>query len=202
MVSRSSDGDLLVPILRLQGIVPFRGSSSHAGKDKGGAAALDGLIAHVKGGYPGYLAVDGPRGPRNSVHRGIAQLARATGAVVLTAVAVPQRRWILQRTWDRLQIPKPFTRIDAYFGDQMPMADGESIESFCTRIGAALVALETRHDPQEARAGEMAAAAQRLELESRNDGSRTNRLAPDPSPLEPTPTTGEDSGRPVSSYRP
>src|SRR5688572_16163053 len=39
MVSRSADGDLLVPTLRVHGIVPVRGSSSRGGKDKGGADA-------------------------------------------------------------------------------------------------------------------------------------------------------------------
>lgn len=166
MVSRSNDGDLLVPILRLQGIVPFRGSSSRHGKDKGGAAALEGLVEHVRGGQPGYLAVDGPRGPRNEVHRGIAQLAQATGAVVLVAVAVPQRRWILRRTWDRLQIPKPFTRIDAYFGAELRAAAGEGIEAYCARIAAALVALETLHDPCEAVAGRQSALAHPRECAS------------------------------------
>jgi lysophospholipid acyltransferase (LPLAT)-like uncharacterized protein len=150
MVSRSKDGDLLVPLLRLQGIVPFRGSSARGGQDKGGAAALDGLIDHVLGGSPGYLAVDGPRGPRSFVHRGIAKLAAATGAAVIVAIPVPRRRWILRRTWDRFQIPKPFTRVDAFYGAPLRLTDGESGDDFCLRIGAALVALEKLHDPVEA----------------------------------------------------
>ncbi len=147
---------MLVPSLRLRRIVPYRGSSSKRGENKGGASALHGLIEHVRRGAPGYLAVDGPRGPRNRVHSGIATLCAATDAAVVVAISVPQRRWILTRTWDRFQIPRPFTRIDAFFGRPLRRLDGESLDGFCARIGDALAALETLHDPEEAAASRVA----------------------------------------------
>ena len=164
MVSRSEDGDLLIPSLRVHGIVPIRGSTRVKGRDKGGAAALDRLIEHVCGGAPAYLAVDGPRGPRNYVNRGIAKLSFATGAAVLIAVPVSRRRWILGRTWDRFQIPKPFTPIDIFFGTPLRLGEGEELEEFRRRIEEALAALEERLDPDEAAAGKEAAAARRTRL--------------------------------------
>jgi lysophospholipid acyltransferase (LPLAT)-like uncharacterized protein len=164
MVSRSTDGDLLVPSLRVHGIVPIRGSTRSKEQGKGGAAALQLLIEHVRGGAPAYLAVDGPRGPRNYVNRGIVKLSLATGAAVLIGVAIPRRRWILARAWDRFQIPKPFTRIDMFFGPPLRLHDGEDLETFRQRIEHAIAALEKQHDPEEATAGEVAAAALRTRL--------------------------------------
>ncbi len=164
MVSRSVDGDLLVPSLRVSGVTPLRGSTRSKGKDKGGAAALERLIEHVRGGAPGYVAVDGPRGPRNHVQRGIARLSIETGAAALIAVPVPRRRWILTKTWDRFQIPKPFTCIDIHFGEPVKPREGEEVEALRIRIAAAITALENRLDPAEAALGKKAAAARAEKL--------------------------------------
>ncbi len=150
MVSQSADGDLLLPVLKLIRVKPIRGSSRRRGKDKGGRQALDKMIAHVNEGKPAYIAVDGPRGPRNRVRKGIAQLSMSTGAGVIAAVAIPNHRWILRKTWDRMQIPKPFSTIDAYFAQPIYAREDESLEQFRRRIEEALNSLEQEHDPSEA----------------------------------------------------
>ncbi len=149
MVSRSEDGELLLPSLGICGIVPIRGSNRRKSGDKGGLAAIEALIEHVAGGAPGYLAVDGPRGPRNRVHKGIAVLSQRTGAAVVNMVAVPSRRWIFSRAWDRFQIPKPFTTIHGYFGEPIFPCEGETVEQYRKRIEIALNELERKHDPVE-----------------------------------------------------
>lgn len=164
MVSRSIDGDLLVPSLRVNGVIPIRGSTRTMEQGKGGAEALRRLIEHVRGGAPAYLAVDGPRGPRNYVNRGIAKLSLATGAAVLIAVPIPRRRWILARAWDRFQIPKPFTRIDVFYSPPLRLRDGEDLMTFRQRIEDSIAALEEQHDPEEAAAGKVAASALRIRL--------------------------------------
>lgn len=154
MVSQSVDGQLIVPTLQVMGVTPIRGSNRTRGQTKGGREALVALMEHVEGGKPAYLAVDGPRGPRNRVHKGVAALSKKTGAAVLNMVAVPERRWILSKTWDRLQIPKPFCMIHGYFAEPVyPIAD-ESLEDYRRRIEASLTALELAHDPSEAPAVE------------------------------------------------
>lgn len=150
MVSRSGDGEMLIPSLRAHGMVPVRGSGRLRGQDKGGASALRQLVEHVRNGAPAYLAVDGPRGPRNQVNEGIANLSLATGAAVLVAVPVPRRRWILSRSWDRFQIPKPFTRVDVFFGPPLRPEADEDAGAFCRRIEKAIRSLEERSDPEEA----------------------------------------------------
>lgn len=172
MVSRSADADLLVPSLRIHGIVPVRGSSRQKGTSKGGAAALDLLIEHVRRGSPAYLAVDGPRGPRNHVNLGIAKLSQATGAAVLIACPVVRSRWILTRAWDRFQIPRPFAHIEVFWGPPLRLDGGEDLDAFRRRIEDALTALEVRHDPEEAAAGKIAADARRRDRRSNDLPSR------------------------------
>lgn len=146
MVSRSGDGEMIVPLLRLLGKELARGSS---GNQKGGSSALQQMIRRVKQGRPGVIAVDGPRGPRGSVQKGIGLLAKKSGMPVLPVLAVPNRRWILKKAWDRLQIPKPFARIDFYFGEPIFVDDQTDLALFADRLAGVLEALELEHDPNE-----------------------------------------------------
>jgi lysophospholipid acyltransferase (LPLAT)-like uncharacterized protein len=150
MVSRSADGELLIPSLRVTGVVPVRGSGRRKGQDKGGGEALAALVQHSATGAPVYLAVDGPVGPRNHVRRGIVQLATEAKLAVLVAIAVPARRWVLARTWDRFQIPKPFSVIDYYFAEPVRSEDADGPDALRALISARLDALERRFDPTEA----------------------------------------------------
>ena len=161
MVSRSTDGEILIPSLSVCGVVAVRGSSGQGGEDKGGVEALAELVRHGRGGAPVYLAVDGPRGPRNHVRRGIARLATELDAAVLVAVALPTRRWILRNTWDRFQIPQPFSTIDVFFDPPTLPGDGADGEVLRSLINTRLDALEVKHDPIEAR---LAADASRQRL--------------------------------------
>jgi lysophospholipid acyltransferase (LPLAT)-like uncharacterized protein len=150
MLSRSTDGDLLAPSLRVTGVLAMRGSTRRAGQDKGGRRALQLLEAHTRAGHPSLLAVDGPRGPRNHVHRGVVDLARATNATIVPCVIVSSRRWILRRSWDRFQIPAPFCRLSMTFA--MPLDPGAEPDDGRLRalVGGALEDLERRCDPIEA----------------------------------------------------
>ncbi len=149
MVSQSGDGQLLIPGFWMLGIKPIRGSSRTQRDDKGGRSALNELISHVRSGSPALLAVDGPRGPRGRIRKGIAVLSMESGAAVLNVVAVPSRRWILRGTWDRMQIPQPFCRIQAYFDEPLRPRESESVEEFRRRIESSLKTLEETHDPVE-----------------------------------------------------
>jgi hypothetical protein len=100
-------------------------------------------------GNPAYLAVDGPRGPRGRVQRGIAALAQRSDAAIICLVPVPSRRWILKKTWDRLQIPKPFARIDAYFAEPIYLRPSESDGQLRDRVEKTLHRLEQQFDCEE-----------------------------------------------------
>ncbi|MBN1962432.1 MAG: DUF374 domain-containing protein [Deltaproteobacteria bacterium] len=149
MVSRSADGDLLVPSLRLRHMIPVRGSSRKKGIDKGGRQALIQIQEINRQGIPILLAVDGPRGPRNIVKRGIADLAIACNSVILPTIVIPNRRIILKRTWDRMQLPQPFSTITMTFGEPIVALANEDPLLLCQRISASLKELEAKYDQQE-----------------------------------------------------
>jgi lysophospholipid acyltransferase (LPLAT)-like uncharacterized protein len=152
MVSASTDGDWLVPLCRVRGIVPVRGSTGSGGADKGGRAALAELADGVRKGLPALLAVDGPRGPRSGVHRGVVDLARETDAcIVVAGVFLPASRFILERTWDRTQLPRPFSTLTGRFGAPIDPRDFDDPASLRARVAAELLALEQAFDPEEAR---------------------------------------------------
>jgi lysophospholipid acyltransferase (LPLAT)-like uncharacterized protein len=159
MISASRDGDVLVPPCRVRGILPVRGSTRRKGKglgkgkgkDKGGKKALAKLIEVVEKGTPALLAVDGPRGPRNTVHWGIVKLAIETDACIIVAGVFPTRRKVLGKSWDRTQLPKPFSTLVGRFRPPIDPRDfpGDAA-GLRAHIAAELLALEQEWDPAEA----------------------------------------------------
>ncbi len=150
MVSRSADGELLTPFLRCRNVLPVRGSSDSGGRDKGGVQALRTLQRHVAAGGTALLAVDGPRGPRGQVSRGIVGLARRTGAVILPVMAHASRKKTWWRSWDRFELPLPFGRLSLHFGEQLrppasPADDPLAQAELAARLGAMEAAAD---DPQ------------------------------------------------------
>lgn len=77
---------------------------------------------------------------------------------MLNVVAVPTRRWIFKRSWDRFQIPKPFCRIDIFVAPLIWPKQDESIDAYRQRIEQSLCLLETQRDTAES---EIAAAHQK-----------------------------------------
>lgn len=146
MVSRSIDGDLLVPTLQCCRIKAVRGSSRTSKRDKGGLAALAQLTQTLRHGIPATLAVDGPRGPRNRVHLGIIQLAKRANAVILPVAVLSSRRWILQRTWDKMQIPKPLSKISLIFAPPIHIRHDISTADYQQKISQILINLEKENE--------------------------------------------------------
>lgn len=151
MVSRSADGDVLVPSLTLRGVLAARGSGRRGNADKGGRAALEELRELLEQRIAILLAVDGPRGPRNEVHRGVALVAQQVkDAVVLPTMVVPNRRWFPGRTWDRIQVPAPFSTVTLAMDEPIQAEPDESTEALRLRIARAIDAMERTFDPDEA----------------------------------------------------
>lgn len=111
MVSASKDGALLARILELLRVQPVRGSSSRRGPQ-----ALLELTSYAESGYDLAITPDGPRGPAYVVQEGIVALAQVTGLAIIPASY--QLRWkVTLKSWDRFQIPLPFTRCDAVIAE-------------------------------------------------------------------------------------
>lgn len=147
MVSRSADGDLLVPSLKMRGITPVRGSSSKNGKDKGGLRAVIEMARLIERGAGAIITVDGPRGPRGVAQPGVVILAQRIDAYILPVVSVSSRYWVLSKTWDKMQIPKPFSRIRIIYGPPIKACDYADKEALRIEVEEALRRLEAEYDP-------------------------------------------------------
>jgi lysophospholipid acyltransferase (LPLAT)-like uncharacterized protein len=109
MVSASKDGGFLAAILECFKVQPVRGSSSRRGHQ-----ALLELTTWAERGYDLAITPDGPRGPCYVVQDGVMALAQITGLPVMPVSYY--LHWKLQpKSWDRFQIPLPFSRCDMVF---------------------------------------------------------------------------------------
>ena len=77
-------------------------------ESRGARKALLQLVREARG-HATAFTVDGPRGPARVAQPGAVWLSKATGnPVIPVPLPRPRRHWTL-RSWDRTQIPKPFT---------------------------------------------------------------------------------------------
>lgn len=106
MVSASKDGGFLTGILECFKVQPVRGSSSRRG-----AQALIELTTWANRGYDLALTPDGPRGPRYVLQPGVMSLAQVTGLPIVP-VSINLEWKIQLKSWDRFQIPLPFSRCE------------------------------------------------------------------------------------------
>jgi lysophospholipid acyltransferase (LPLAT)-like uncharacterized protein len=110
LVSASRDGGLLSGVLECFDVQPVRGSSSRRG-----AQALLELTTWAERGYDLAITPDGPRGPCYVVQDGVMSLAQLTGLPILPASF--NVSWKIRvKSWDRFQIPLPFSRCEMYLG--------------------------------------------------------------------------------------
>jgi hypothetical protein len=110
MSSNSYDGEYMGRIIRKFGFVAVKGSSS-----RNAVRALLGLRRALQEGWTVAFTLDGPRGPRYKVKAGPVALARSSGVPLTMFHMAVDRAWVLH-TWDRLIIPKPFSRVLLRFG--------------------------------------------------------------------------------------
>ena len=103
IASASRDGAFLSAILECFKIRPVRGSSFQRGPQ----AMLE-LKGWAERGYDLALAPDGPRGPRYHAYDGIISLAQLTGHPIIP-FGFFARRKIVIKSWDKFQIPLPFS---------------------------------------------------------------------------------------------
>lgn len=110
LVSASRDGAFLSAILKRFGVQSVRGSTSRRGPQ----AMLE-LVTMIERGYDVTITPDGPRGPCYTVQDGVLALAQVTGLPVVP-VSYHLDRKIQLKSWDRFQIPLPFSRCEIVIG--------------------------------------------------------------------------------------
>lgn len=141
ITSENFDGEWIARIIERFGFGTARGSTS-----RGGRKALLQLTRDLAAGKPAGFTVDGPRGPARIAQPGAVWLAKATGHPVLPFHLEARRHWTL-KSWDRTQIPKPFSMVSIVIGEPFYVprdADDEEIESARQLLDERLKALEPR----------------------------------------------------------
>jgi lysophospholipid acyltransferase (LPLAT)-like uncharacterized protein len=127
MSSNSYDGEYMGRIIHKFGFVAVKGSSS-----RNAVRALLGLRRALQQGWSVAFSLDGPRGPRHKVKPGPVALSRSSSVPMSTFHIAVERAWVLN-TWDRLIIPKPFSRVLLRFGKLVPApanATDEDLERY------------------------------------------------------------------------
>jgi hypothetical protein len=135
LISQSFDGELITRTLELFGYRAVRGSSS-----RGGREGLLALRRVLDAGTPAIFTADGPRGPIYRAKPGPIKLAQMTGAPIGSFHLQPEKAWTM-RSWDRFQVPKPFTRIAVSWAQWTSVPEdtpSEELESKREQLDAAL----------------------------------------------------------------
>lgn len=143
LTSKSRDGELLSQLLHKFGFGTVRGSSH-----KGGIGGFLNLHKQLKQTWNTAIALDGSRGPRYCVKPGSILLAKMTGAVILPA-AVRCSRKITLNSWDRCEIPLPFSKCDIKIGKPIitpPDTDRKGLEKIRACVEDSLRSLKGVHE--------------------------------------------------------
>ena len=135
MSSNSYDGEYMGRIIHKFGFVAVKGSSS-----RNAVRALLGLRRALEDGWTTAFTLDGPRGPRHKVKPGPVALARSSGVPLSAFHAAVDKAWLL-KTWDRLMIPLPFSRVLLRCSTLIrvpPDASEEDLERYTADLQSAL----------------------------------------------------------------
>ena len=124
MTSQSFDGEYIARFIQRFGYGAARGSST-----RGGVGAVVEMSRLMRAGCTTAFTIDGPKGPRYVAKMGAVLLAKKSGHPVLPVTMALARYWTLP-SWDRFQIPKPFTRAKVFVAEPIyvpPDADDEML---------------------------------------------------------------------------
>src|SRR5438445_4269444 len=141
ITSENFDGEWIAGIIERFGYETARGSTS-----RGARKALLQLTRDMAAGKPVGFTLDGPRGPAGVAQPGAVWLAKTTGNPVLPFHLEASRHWTL-KSWDRTQIPKPFSTVSISVGEPFYVssdADETAIESARQLLEQRLKDLEAR----------------------------------------------------------
>ena len=128
MISRSKDGEIIARAAEIMGLKTVRGSIT-----RGGASATLELVDRIKNGDNGAITVDGPKGPKRVVKKGIIEIARITGVPIVPITWYsPSKGYIKLKTWDEFRFPLFCRKMVMYYGEPIyvsPDADTQEIEN-------------------------------------------------------------------------
>lgn len=113
LVSLSNDGDILSSVLNKWNYNVVRGSSHRGGSD-----SLENMIELAKQNYSIAITPDGPTGPPEKMKAGAVVLAKKTNIPLVLLGVYVDKKFILN-SWDKFQIPKPFTKVTVKYSESL-----------------------------------------------------------------------------------
>jgi lysophospholipid acyltransferase (LPLAT)-like uncharacterized protein len=144
MTSEHRDGQISKQIMERQGFKTVSGSST-----RGGAKALIGMMRLVKEGLNLCIPPDGPKGPARRVKSGAIFVASRCAVPIVPVGIAASSQWRLG-TWDRMKVPKPFSRVAFVCDEPLRVPDNLDERELDTWAGT----LASRIERSETRARE------------------------------------------------
>ncbi len=143
MISEHRDGELIARVVERMGFTTERGSTT-----RGGAKALRALIKLKRDPSMCDIAItpDGPRGPARKAQSGSVYLASKTGFPLVPMGVAADRPWKFN-SWDRFQVPRPFSRCVIVVGEEIPVGGtltDEEVERMCRLLEERLESTEKK----------------------------------------------------------
>ncbi len=141
ITSENFDGEWIARIIERFGYGTARGSTT-----RGGRRAMVQLLRSMAEGRPAGFTLDGPKGPARVAQPGAIWLAQETGSPLVPFHLEASSAWHV-RSWDRTQIPKPFSTVAIAMGEPIYLPKDRSdaaIEAGRRELEARLQALERR----------------------------------------------------------
>jgi lysophospholipid acyltransferase (LPLAT)-like uncharacterized protein len=126
MNTTNFDGQWTRRVIEHLGFGTAQGSST-----RGGLRGLAVMARRMEEGRDAAFTIDGPRGPRYVAKPGPVMLARRSGRPIYVFHIGVEKAHTLEKAWDLMQIPKPFSRavmVSAPLIFVSPKANAEEIE--------------------------------------------------------------------------
>lgn len=141
LASQHGDGEAVSQVMHRLGYGTVRGSTT-----RGGVRAALEMARLGRAGYPLAITPDGPRGPRHRLQPGIVFLAQHSGLPIVP-LAAGMRTGRRLDSWDRYELPAPFSRVCVVGGEPIAIpAEISRSETMVweSRIQEAMDAVERR----------------------------------------------------------
>ena len=128
LASRSRDGRNIAAIAGFFRVRSVAGSTSD-----GALGAMREMYRLLRQGQNVTIMPDGPKGPRYEAKDGIVAMAQRNGVPIVPAAFAGKKIWEFG-SWDRMKLPKPFSKVVIYIGDPIWVAKDEDTDAARQRV--------------------------------------------------------------------
>ena len=133
ITSRHFHGELIARVCSCFGFETIRGSTNYNGIDRGGMGVLLKSLKRLRGNWDIGITPDGPKGPYHSIADGVVAIGQKTKTPMSAFRVKSDRCWEL-RSWDRFQIPKPFSTIEYFVSEPFVLEESLNMSEAKVKI--------------------------------------------------------------------